>query len=380
MTEKLYYKDAYISRFSSRVISSTKRGDGNFDTVLLSTAFFPEEGGQSADTGVMAGGRVLDVYEKDGVVYHITDKEHSGVVECEIDFSERYDKMQCHTAEHIVCGIIHSLYGYDNVGFHLGADEVTFDISAPVDREMLDRVEELANKAVFDMIEVQTFFPSAESLSALSYRSKLELTEGVRIVKIGEVDSCACCAPHVKNTGEIGLIKLLDHMKHRGGTRIWLAAGRRALLDYRKKYESVKKISALLSVPQGEVALGLEKYIAESERVKYELKAAKISAARAHAEMLPARAGNSVVLLEDYSQDELRAFVNVYKDKVSGELVALSGTEGDYKYLILSGSQPFSSRIKEINSSLCGRGGGRDGAAEGRFACTLAEIEEYFKK
>ena len=198
MTEKLYYKDSYISEFSANILSSRPCGE-LFDIVLDRTAFFPEEGGQSADSGYIGEARVIYVYEDYGTVYHRVDKlpENSAVF-CKVDFSERFDKMQQHTAEHILSGIIHALYGYDNVGFHLGDDVVTFDINHPMTREELDRVENLANKAVFDNIKVETMFPSAEELQKMSYRSKLDLSENVRIVKIGDVDSCACCAPHEK--------------------------------------------------------------------------------------------------------------------------------------------------------------------------------------
>ena len=213
MTEKLYYKDSYIKNFSAEVLSVEKIDNG-FDVVLDKTAFFPEEGGQSADTGTIGYAGVFDVFERDGVVHHLTDISPCiGNNECSVDFDARFEKMQCHTAEHILCGIIHRLFGFDNVGFHLGEDEVTFDVSGVLTREELDRVESLANNVVFENILVETFFPKSDELDEIEYRAKLDLTEGVRLVKIGDVDTCACCAPHVAYTGEIGLIKILDFMK-----------------------------------------------------------------------------------------------------------------------------------------------------------------------
>ncbi len=378
MTEKLYYKDAYIKEFYASVISSNKC-EGGFDTILDKTAFFPKEGGQSADTGSIADARVLDVYEEGGTVHHITDREASGEnILCKLDFESRFDKMQCHTAEHILCGIIHRLFGLDNVGFHIGECEVTFDISAPLSREELDRVELLANRVVFANIRVDTYFPDSDELAALEYRSKLELSENVRIVKIGDVDSCACCAPHVAYTGEIGLIKILEAMKHRGGMRIWIVAGERALLDYRKKYENIKEISAALSVPQHTTADALEKYMADTDNSKRENKSLRRSLAEARADAVEYTDKNAVFFFEGFSIEELRYFVNAAAGKASGMLVALGGNAGDYKYVITSDSVNLSEKIKEINAALSGRGGGKPNAVQGSFGASLDEIRAFF--
>lgn len=379
MTDKLYYKDAYIKEFCANILS-VKKAENGFDAVLDKTAFFPEEGGQSADTGTIGSSRVLDVYEKDGVVHHILDTEPTEImVNCKIDFDERFEKMQCHTAEHILCGIIHKLFGLDNVGFHLGDDEVTFDVNGVLDRAQLDRVENLANEAVFSNIKVESIFPSKEELSHIEYRAKLDITEGVRLIKIGDVDSCACCAPHVSYTGEIGMIKILDFMKHRGGTRIWMVAGKRALFDYRKRYENIKKISGYLSTPQSDVADTLETYISDSENTKSALKNARLKIAELNAEAIEKKEGSAVFLLPDFSIPELIAFSNIANKKIGGITVALSGCEGDYKYVISSNSVDLRAISKDINSALSGRGGGRPEMIQGSFGATLEMIKKYFK-
>lgn len=379
MTEKLYYKDAYIKEFGAAVLSATLC-EGGFDVVLDKTAFFPEEGGQSADTGFIGDARVIDSYEQDGIVHHITDTAPSiGEHHCRIDFDVRFEKMQCHTAEHILCGIIHRLFGLDNVGFHLGDDEVTFDVNGVLDREMLDRVESLANDAVFANVQIDTMFPTAEELSRIEYRAKLDITEGVRLVRIGDVDTCACCAPHVAYTGEIGMIKILDFMKHRGGTRIWMVAGKRALTDYRARYENVKRISGLLSTPQPDVAITLESYIAESESIKSSLKAARLRIAELNALAVEKTEGSAVFLLLEFTIPELIAFSNIANKRVGGITVALSGYEGDYKYVISSCSVDLRAMARDINSALSGRGGGRPEMIQGSFAATLDQIKEYFK-
>lgn len=379
MTEKIYYSDAYVSVFLAEVTEVTDLY-GEYQVVLNKTAFFPEEGGQSSDTGSIGDSKVIRVYERDGVVYHITDTAPSlGEHWCEIDFDDRFEKMQCHTAEHILCGLIHSHFGLDNVGFHLGEDEVTFDVNGVLDRSQLDMVEMLANEVVFGCHKVQAYFPSANRLPHINYRAKLDLTEGVRLVEIDGVDICACCAPHVSNTGEIGMIKVLDFMKHRGGTRIWMVAGKRALVDYRGRYESIKKISGMLSTPQTLVADTLEKYISECEDTKAALKAARLKIAELEALSIEECKGNRVFYLEELSIPELIAFSNIANKRVDGITVALSGEAGDYKYVISSSSVNLSIVSRDINSALGGRGGGRPEMIQGSFSATLEEIKEYFK-
>ena len=379
MTEKLYYHDAYIKDFVASV-TDVVAVDGGYDVILDKTAFFPEEGGQSSDTGYIGSSTVTHVFEQDGVVHHITDSSPEiGEQACRIDFASRFEKMQCHTAEHILCGIIHRLFGLENVGFHLGEDEVVFDVNGVLDRDALDRVEELANQAVFANIEITTSFPTAEELSQISYRAKLDITDGVRLVKIGDVDTCACCAPHVAFTGEIGIIKILDFMKHRGGTRIWMAAGHRALSDYRKRYDNIKKISAMLSTPQLESAATLEKYVSESEITKQSLKQARLRIAELEAEMIDGSEGSRVFYFPDFSIPELIAFCNAAGKRIGKFTVALSGVEGDYKYVISSNSTDLRQMSKEINSALLGRGGGRAEMIQGSFSASLEKIKAYFE-
>lgn len=379
-TEKLYYINAYTDAFSATVLESVEV-DGGYDVVLDRTAFFPEEGGQSSDTGCIGNAIVSHVYEQEGVIHHIANRPlTAGEYNCRIDFAPRLEKMQCHTAEHILCGIIHRLFGLDNVGFHLGEEEVTFDVSGVLDRAQLDRVEELANEAVFSNIEVETLFPTADELSAIEYRAKLDITEGVRLVRIGDIDICACCAPHVARTGEIGIIKILDFMKHRGGTRIWMVAGRRALLDYRARYDSVKRISGMLSTPQSRVADTLYSYIADCEGERAALKSARIRIAELSAENLGYTEHSRVFYFPDFTIPELIAFSNVANKRVGGITVALSGSDGDYKYVISSGTTDLRAMAKEINAALSGRGGGRPEMIQGSFAASLDEIKEYFEK
>ena len=379
MTEKLYYTNAYIKEFTATVTAVTPIENGYF-TVLDKTAFFPEGGGQTGDTGVIGDARVTDVQEKGGVIYHITNIPLT-VGEsyiCKIDFDLRFQKMQMHTAEHIVCGIIHNLYGFENVGFHLSDGIVTFDVSGYLGRRELDRVEELANRAVWDNLPVMIREYTHEELLGIKYRAKLDGEDGLRIVKIGELDTCACCAPHVNTTGEIGLIKLLDAQKHRGGTRIILVAGASALYDYRKKYESVKAISASLCAPQDEVSRAVAKSLNDIENINRERKSFEANMAKYIADIIPESEGNYVLFLPDFSPVAMRELANSLMGKTNSLIVLLSGIDGNYRFLIAQRDGDLSDTVKKAALALSGRGGGRGGMAEGSFLATKERILAYF--
>ena len=379
MTEKLYYKNAYMKNFSSRVVSC-EPCEGGYAIVLAATAFFPEEGGQYADTGVINGIIVNDVQEKDGVIYHMTDTpiEVGAVVAGTIYFNARYEKMQCHTAEHILCGLIFKTYGLNNVGFHLGADDVTMDISVPLTWDQLMEIEHRANLIVYENVPVTTVFPTPEELPSLEYRSKLDLTENVRIVNIGDYDSCACCAPHVAATGEVGLIKILDAEKLRGGMRIHIRAGIRAYREVAKMQATLSEISHMLSLPRLDTAEGVRKLLCDNEAKKSELKAARERYFEREAELVAPTEGNLVLSFLDATQDDLRTLANAAISKIGGILVLLSGSDGAYRFVLASRSVDLRTEVKKITAALGGGGGGSSIMAQGTLAATLTEIEKYF--
>lgn len=379
MTEKLYYKNAYMKNFSSRVVSC-EPCEGGYAIALAATAFFPEEGGQYADTGVINGIIVNDVQEKDGVIYHMTDTpiEVGAVVAGTIYFNARYEKMQCHTAEHILCGLIFKTYGLNNVGFHLGADDVTMDISAPLTWDQLMEIEHRANLIVYENVPVTTVFPTPEELPSLEYRSKLDLTENVRIVNIGDYDSCACCAPHVAATGEVGLIKILDAEKLRGGMRIHIRAGIRAYREVAKMQATLSEISHMLSLPRLDTADGVRKLLSDYETKKSELKAAREKYFEREAELATPTEGNLVLSFLDATQDDLRTLANAAISKIGGILVLLSGTDGAYRFVLASRSVDLRTEVKKITAALGGGGGGSSIMAQGTLAATLTDIEKYF--
>ena len=246
-TEKLFYEDSHLKEFTAKVISC-KPYKEQYKVVLDRTAFFPEGGGQYADTGMLDDVRVLDVHEKEGIIYHTTEKalEAGKTVTGKINWEERFEKMQQHTGEHIVSGLVHERFGYNNVGFHLGSDYCTMDFDGTLTKEQLREIELAANQAVWKNIDIVVTYPSKEELANMDYRSKIEIEGQVRIVTVPGYDVCACCAPHVKKTGEIGMLKLVNMVNYKGGERITMLCGVRALKDYEAKDANGKEISALL--------------------------------------------------------------------------------------------------------------------------------------
>ena len=379
MTERLYNIDAYIREFDAVVLESYPMEDG-FVSVLNKSAFFPEGGGQSSDKGDIDGVRVFDVKEVGGKLLHYT-KEALNVnktVHCSIDFEERFEKMQCHTAEHIASGFFHSLYGMDNVGFHLGDDFVTFDTSGVLTDEMLYEVERLANEAVYKNVDIRITFPDAKDLPSLEYRSKLDITENVRIVTIDGIDACACCAPHVAKTGEVGIIKFIECKKHRGSSRITMLAGARAYRYINEALIRAHRAAEMLSAPILEIDTETERTLSAKADMQYKLSVAGRKLASLLASTLEKTDKNKVVYLPLLDMDGLREFVNEAAVKVSGALVALCGEEGNYKYVIGYGGEDFNSLIKNANAALVGKGGGRAPMAQGSYSSSLSEIEKYF--
>ena len=380
-TEKLYYTDAYIKEFDAKVISCEKCDKG-YDIVLDKSAFFPEEGGQYSDTGYIADAEIFDVRIIDDIIHHYskTAVDVNKNVHCVLNFDERFDKMQQHTAEHIISGFFHKLYGVENTGFHLGAETVTFDTSSPVTKEELFAIEKVVNEAVTKNVKIETVFPSSDELVFLEYRSKLDLTENVRIVNIGEFDSCACCAPHVNYTGEIGLVKIVDSVKHKGGSRVSMLAGARAYEYVSKIACEASAVSVMLSAPVTNISTEVEKLLLSKAALEYKLSEMGRATAELLASAISESDGNAVFYYPMLDMDSLRAFLNSASEKIKGTLVALVGEEGSYKYILHSNSPDFNIIVKEANAALSGRGGGRAPMASGTYSSKLSEIKNHFEK
>ena len=367
MTEKLFYEDSHMITFSAVVKACEKVGD-YYEAVLERTAFFPEGGGQYADTGYIDGIKVLDAHEREGVIYHKTEETLTvgKQVECAIDWEERFSKMQHHSGEHIVSGLVNSIYGYDNVGFHMGKDAVTMDFNGVLSKEQLKEIEKKANEAVVKNLDIQVLYPSKEELTEINYRSKIEIEGQVRIVIVPGYDTCACCAPHVKKTGEIGLIKLIGVQNYKGGVRVSMLCGFRAIADYEAKSESTKRISVMLSAKEEEIA-------DEVARLKEEIALQKGKVAEMQQKLLQYKVNELpdhqplVVLFEsDLSGDSPRELVNllIAKGTEVGAVFAETGVN-QYRYVIGSKKIDVRTFSKMLNEMFAGRGGGKPEMVQG---------------
>ena len=369
MTKKLYDIDSHLKEFEATVLSCE-----NAVAVLDKTAFFPEGGGQTSDTGYIDGVKVNDVQIKDGVIYHYLEKdiEIGKAVNCVLDWEERFRKMQNHSGEHIISGIVHSLYGYDNVGFHLSKTEMTMDFSGMLTRTDLEKIELLANKAVWENVKFNCYYP--ENLENLEYRSKLDLTEDVRIVEIENYDRCACCAPHVNTSAEIGIIKILDFEKNKGGVRLWVKCGADALADYNLKYQSGLKISSLLCTEQGNIATAVERLVKNEGDLKFKITDLK---RRLIAEKVKAFSDDSSITAEfegDMDIKELQLYADALYKKAGGIRAVFSGKENEYFFAIVGDEAPLQELFKQMKNNLNIRGGGRGSMVQGTVFAERSEI------
>lgn len=382
MTEKLFYTDSHLQEFTAEVVSC-RPCDNGYEAVLSRTAFFPEGGGQAADTGVIDGIRVYDVQEKGEQIFHYLEGEleEGKTVTGQIDWDKRFSRMQQHSGEHIVSGIVHARFGYDNVGFHLNDELCTLDLSGPLTKEELREVENAANEAVFANVPVQISYPSKEKLKTLDYRSKIEIDGQVRIVTIPGYDVCACCAPHVYFTGEIGLIKLVQSQNYKGGIRITMLCGRRALKDYQQKEESVKAIMGSLSAK--------EELIAEAvERVKEECTQLKSALAETRYQILEAQAEKnsggtekrSVFFDSKLSGNEPRELMNLVLKKGTEVCAVFAGNEeSGYRYVIGSETEDVRPYSKILKEQFDGRGGGKPVMVQGSVNGSEEAIRKVFE-
>lgn len=384
MTQKLYENDAYCREFRATVLSC-EFVDGGYLVVLDKTAFFPEGGGQAADEGTINGIKVLDVQINDDVIYHKTQAELpiGAEVVGSINWDLRFSRMQSHTGEHIVSGTVHNLFGYDNVGFHMSESVMTVDFSGSLSQKDLEKVELLANIAVYNNTAITAWYPSPEELEKIEYRSKLDIKDGVRLVTVEGVDCCACCAPHPSRTGDIGLIKILDSCPRKKGTRIEMVAGIHAYKDYVSLHSSNKAVMGMLSAARGNVAEAVSKQAELIQALKYENQ--KMSRKLAFYELNPTKINDSAYsVTENLSYDDLIYCANALLESGVQKCILLSKTDEQNYIYVISSKGEVKEIVKSLNSALNGKGGGRDNHAQGKVTASSVEeikavVEELLK-
>lgn len=381
MTKKLYYIDSYLTDFTATVLSCSE-GKKGYEVVLDQTAFYPEGGGQPADEGVLGSAQVKDVRIKEHVIYHIVDGplEVGTSVVGKVDFEKRFDMMQQHSGEHIISGLINKHYGYNNVGFHLSRENMTADVDGELTKEQVLEIEYLANEAIYKNSPVQAAIYGQEEVKTMTYRSKIELNEDVRLVTIPEYDICACCGTHVKYTGEIGMIKFINSERHRGGTRLTLVCGKRALKDYGKKQEIIGSAMGMLSAKP-------EMIIAHIKKLQEELSEAKFKLAEAKEKLFSykieeyIKSNQSMLCIceEGLVPDELRKLCTLLIQKVDKTCLVVTPDGEGFKYALGNRKVDIRPLCKEMNIKFQGKGGGSSELCQGSLLGDWREIKMFFK-
>ena len=377
-TEKLYYADPFLTDFTATVLDC-QPGKNGYLVTLDRTAFYPEGGGQPADHGTLGGVQVLDVHEKDGVILHTCNKPLTPgeKVHGVLDWQRRFDNMQQHSGEHIVSGMLCSTFHCDNVGFHMGTDTVIIDYNAEISWEQVLEIEARANQYIWENHPFTAFYPSPEELKELPYRSKKELTGPVRITTFPGADLCACCGTHVKESGQVGLVKFLSCQKFRDGVRLELLCGKRAFDYLAMNWEQNSAVGRSLSVtPEGTTA-AVSRVLGEIQQLKERCKALEEAHFFAMAEQLAGQ-GDVLLVQEEMSSDSLRRLCDAVSQTCGGRCAAFAGSGTRYQYAIIAPGQDIRDLVKALNSTLSGRGGGRDGFAQGSVQAGEAEIRAFF--
>ncbi len=381
MTYKLYNENTHITDFTATVLSCKKEETSeNYKVILDRTAFFPEGGGQSADRGTLNGIPVLDVtIDSTDTITHLlpTPIAESNTVDGHVDWEQRFGFMQQHTGEHILSGLIHNRFSYDNVGFHLGNDFTTLDFNGVLTMDELQELERIANETIYQNLPVKVSFPTKEELNKLNYRSKIEIAGSVRIVEIPGIDVCACCAPHVDSTGQIGIIKVVNMESHRGGVRITILCGNRALTHYLTLQNTVSSLSSFLSAKPELVLDSVKRLDEESKHRQERINGLQAKLLDAHLSELPSAdiAEHAILFEESMDTKAVRNAVNSLSARYAGYSAIFYGDDaGGYQFIMGSNQLDCNLVAKLLKEHFSAKCGGSARMIQGSITATKKDI------
>ena len=379
-TRKLYYEDCHLSSFTSQVLSC-EPAEGGWEVVLAATAFYPEGGGQAADLGTLGQAQVLDVQERGEAVVHLCDRPLSPGAEVtgSIDYARRFDLMQQHTGEHIISGIVHRRYGYHNTGFHVGSEVLTVDFDGVIPAEDLASIELEANQALWQNMTLKCWTPSPDELPTVTYRTKRALPWPVRIVEIPGWDSCACCGIHVGHTGEVGLVKIFSTIGFRGGTRMEMACGKRALDILNDNFRQNRQVSQAFSVQLHQTGEAARRMNALLDEEKHRYAALQLRLFRQIAAGYE-NAGNVLRFEPELDPVMVRELADAIAETCGGRAAVFSGSDGDgYNFCMVTRNGDLRQLGKEMTGALSGRGGGKPICQQGKVTATEEAIRAFFE-
>ena len=388
-TQKYYEADAYRREADAVILAAEPDGRGGGKVALDGTVFYPEGGGQPADHGTLTlpdGARltVTDVHEQGGVIWHrvdaLPDTAAPGTaVTGRIDWAWRFDKMQQHTGEHILSGILHQMFGAENVGFHIGSDAVRMDTSVPISAEGLREAELAANRIVWQNVPVLITYPTREELARMTYRSKKEIEGQVRIVTIPGADVCACCGTHTAATGAVGQIKILAAENYKGGVRLSIVCGERALLAAQAMRQRQADIGALLSAKPSETAHAVHRVYDEYTALKF----AHFGLCSELFDALAAQVApdaDAIRIVPGLDPDGLHRLAARLSEATTGLCAALTANEKGTGYCLAQAGGDVRALTKALNTALNGRGGGKPGICQGSCAAAPEQVETFLKE
>ena len=401
-TIRLFDEDAYIREFEARV-TDVRIDRDRAEISLDRTAFYPRGGGQPGDTGTLGiflqdapcTFMIRDTYEKDGIIWHMidfseqpdrarTEGQISGIragdkVDGKLDWERRFSLMQLHSGEHIVSGIIHSLYGCDNVGFHMGSDMITIDFNRELTSEELRIVEEKANKLIWTDIRTQIHVYDGQDAVKIAYRSKKDIEGNIRIVVFPGADACACCGTHVAGTGEIGLVKIIGCERFKSGVRVQMVAGSLAMAYLSQIHDQNHAVSVLLSAPPAKTAEAVGKMKDTQDKLRYRVFELEKAYYKLFAQNIAGEADRLVFMTEG-DMENARRLADEMMHVCSGLCAVFAGTDDTgYVYAVAREGRDLRDLVRRMNQALNGRGGGKPHFAQGRVAASGKDIKGFFE-
>lgn len=385
-TIRLYDEDAYGVEFDATVIGCRRKADDAdnlYELELDRTLFFPEEGGQSPDKGIIDGADVLDVQIRKGVITHTVDQpfEEGMQVHGKIDWNHRFSNMQQHSGEHIFSGVVHSRFGFENVGFHLSDQIVTMDFNGVLTAKDVEEVEDAVNEAIAKNVEIVVTYPSKEELKNLEYRSKIEIEGQVRIVTVTGYDVCACCAPHVRRTGEIGMLKVMSVQNYKGGVRISILCGFRALMAFREKAAVIDELTSMFTCGQEMLVDNIAKQKSLNQTLKSELGSAKMQLMDYRLAEIPEDMQDVILFERDLDMNVARAAVNKLTETREGVVALFVGDdESGYNYIVGSKTVDCREIAAGMKEELAARGGGSNRMIQGSLGTTRENLQQFLEK
>lgn len=378
MTEKLYYQDPYKLEFEEKIID-IQDYKGNFAVFFNKTYFYPTSGGQPFDLGFIENSKIIDIFEKDGLIWHIVDKKpESKIVLCKIDKNRRLDHMQLHTAQHLLSQAFIKGVNAPTISIHLGSDLSNIEIVIPeITTEQIFLVEDIANSIIYENRNVNIIYASEEETNDLDLRKKPKkkgFDGAIRVIDIEDFDMSPCGGTHVQKTGEIGIIKIISYEKYKGNVRVEFLCGRRALHDYRQKNTIIKNISAKFSAKDNTVEDRINKSIEELKESQRELSIIKKEKASFIANELIQKSElfNDINIVSNFFDNEdMFLLKNISQILVeNNKCISILFSNYDNKTnLIISRSSDvqinLSSLSKELFSTINGKGGGKPESIQG---------------